>query len=97
MKTSLRTASSSIALALLLAACGNKGPLVKPSQVMPPEPLATPAFILPADAATDAPAATEQAAQEEGAPAPEVMPEATPSAPEAAPDTTPPVDDGSGG
>ncbi|MCJ0826835.1 lipoprotein [Luteimonas sp. 50] len=98
MKTSLRAASSSIALALLLAACGNKGPLVKPSQVMPPEPREIPAVVTPADATTDAPPAADPAVPvEEGVPATESTPEANPPAPGAAPATPPPVDDGSGG
>jgi len=70
MKTILRAASSSIALALVLAACGNKGPLVKPSQVPPPEPVAMPAEALPADATpTDATPVDQAAPVEEDAPA----------------------------
>jgi predicted small lipoprotein YifL len=80
------------ALLVLLAACGNKGPLVKPSQAAPAEPVSmpvspdtTPVDPAPAEDGTPAPAA-EPAATE---PVPE-------AAPEPAPEVAPPADDSDG-
>jgi predicted small lipoprotein YifL len=95
MNTPMRIAIAA-ALLVLLAACGNKGPLVKPSQVPPAEPVSMPASPgdmpvdpAPAEDTTPAPAA-EPAATE---PAPEAAPDA---ASDAAPDAVPAADDSGG-
>lgn len=78
-----------VVLPLLLAACGNKGPLVKPSQVPPAdEPVSMPMPVL-TDTTPVAPAATA-ADPAATAPVPEAMPEA---APEVVPEVAPPADD----
>ena len=59
MKTILRAVSCSIALALVLAACGNKGPLVKPSQVPPAEPSPAGQAAPVEEGTPDAPPATD--------------------------------------
>jgi predicted small lipoprotein YifL len=87
MNTPMRIAIAA-ALLVLLAACGNKGPLVKPSQVPPAEPVSMPASpdTTPVD---PAPA-------EDSAPAPAAEPATAEPVPEAAPDTAPAADDSDG-
>ena len=69
MKTILRAVSCSLALARVLAASGTRGPLVKPSQVPPAEPVAMPADAMPTEAAPAEPSPAGQAAPvEEGTP-----------------------------
>jgi predicted small lipoprotein YifL len=64
-KTTGRLAVSAGLLALsLLAGCGNKGPLVKPSDIPPPDTMPAPA--MPATDATPTPAVPTPAASADG-------------------------------
>jgi predicted small lipoprotein YifL len=87
MNTPTRIAIAA-ALLVLLAACGNKGPLVKPSQVPPAEPVSMP--VSPDTTPVD------PAPAEDSAPAPAAEPATAEPVPEAAPDTAPAADDSDG-
>jgi predicted small lipoprotein YifL len=80
MKTSLARHLIAAALLAALAACGNKGPLVKPSAAEAPT----------SDAAAPAPAEPAETPSPEAAPVPPV------DAPETTPPVTPPADDSGG-